>query len=115
MPELEQFAWGSMCWLSSTSTTGAKATSVARLVIDPGKKTESHLHPDCEEVLLLVRGQIEHEVDGTKVPHDLGTCVVIPTGVAHHSTNPGSQSAELIVVYGSGSREFVPCASRSQV
>jgi mannose-6-phosphate isomerase-like protein (cupin superfamily) len=114
VPELEQFSWGSMCWLSSTSITGAKGTSVARLVIDPEMKTESHFHPNCEEVLLLVSGQVEHEIGGSRISHDVGECVLIPAGVAHHSTNLGSGSAELIVVYSSGSREFVPCASQQE-
>jgi uncharacterized RmlC-like cupin family protein len=101
MPELEQFSWGSMCWLSSTRITGAEGTSVARLVIDPGMKTESHFHPNCEEVLLLVHGQVDHEVGGIRTSHVLGDGVLIPAGVAHHSTNLGNESAEALL-FGSG-------------
>jgi mannose-6-phosphate isomerase-like protein (cupin superfamily) len=108
-PVVEEFSWGTMRWLATAENGGTRGTSVARLEIRAGRRNELHAHPNCEEVLLLISGSVEHEVGGGTVDHSIGECVVVPAGVSHRSVNVGSVGAELVVVYGSGAREYVSC------
>lgn len=66
-----------------------------------------HLHPDGENVYLVLSGAVRVRVAG--VDHDLGPddAAFIPAGVPHSASNIGSVDAELIEIYAPAKPGFV--------
>jgi mannose-6-phosphate isomerase-like protein (cupin superfamily) len=66
-----------------------------------------HLHPDGENVYLVVSGAVRVRIDG--VDHDLGPgdAAFIPAGVPHSASNIGTVDAELIEIYAPAEPGFV--------
>jgi mannose-6-phosphate isomerase-like protein (cupin superfamily) len=69
-----------------------------------------HLHTACENVYLVLSGDVVVRIDG--VDHRLGPgdAAFIPPGVPHSATNAGSEDAELIEIYAPAAVDFVEVA-----
>ena len=101
-------SWGSVRWLANGESTDTGGLTVGRVVIRPGMSNPRHSHPNCDEVLHLLRGTLEHSVGDETVVLHAGDTLVVPAGVAHHAVNVGSQDADMIVAYDTGERQFRP-------
>ena len=99
--------WGSLNWLANRALTDSSVT-VGRTIIRPGMCNPRHSHPNCEEVLYLLRGRLKHSVADRFVDLEAGDTIVIPKGVVHNATNVGDVDADMIVVFSSGERDFLP-------
>lgn len=106
---MQQYEWGEMVWLAGAEVGNATAVSVARMRVHPGGISERHCHPNCEEVILVERGQADIEVDFVHSRCEPGDVVVVPEGAAHHVANVGTQELSLILSYGTGLRVYQPC------
>jgi uncharacterized cupin superfamily protein len=58
--------FGTSSWLSNPPSTGARQLTVIDVNLDPGKGHNFHNHPDQEEVILVVTGEVEQWVDREK-------------------------------------------------
>lgn len=88
---------------------GSEAVSVARMRVMAGEVTERHRHPNCDEVVLVLEGKAELEVEGIRSELAAGDCQVIPAGCAHLVRNAGELELLLVLSYGSGRRIYEPC------
>ncbi len=70
------------------------------VTLDPGKGHNFHKHPDQEEVIVVVSGQVEQWLDREKRLLGPGDSVFIPAGVVHASFNAGSGEAKLAAILG---------------
>jgi quercetin dioxygenase-like cupin family protein len=73
---------------------------------EAGACNPRHSHPNCDEVLYVLRGRLQHETGGEIVILEAGDTLAIPAGVAHQAVNIGTEEADTMVVYSSGRREF---------
>lgn len=96
-----QFDWGEMTTLVNAKLGHNGELAVSNMVVKPGKSSPTHYHPNCEEVIYLIRGQLEHRIRDRINPQEPGSTVVVPRGVAHMTTNVGLVDAEVIVAYSS--------------
>ena len=55
----EQLDWGVLGWLSRPPETGAKQLVVIEVELMPDRGHNFHKHPDQEEVIYVVDGQID--------------------------------------------------------
>ena len=92
--------WGQLRWLCNPPSTGAKALTVIDVTLKPGKGHDFHKHPDQEEVIVVVAGQVEQWLDREKRLLGPGDSVFIPAGVVHASFNAGSGEAKLAAILG---------------
>ncbi len=99
--------WGSLNWLASHALTGS-AVTVGRTTIRPGHHNPRHCHPNCEEVLHLLAGRIEHSIGDETFILEAGDTITIPPGIFHNAVNLGDTDADMIVVFSTGHRGFVP-------
>ena len=99
--------WGSLTWLANSELGGARLT-LGRVVIKQGESNPRHSHANCQEVLYLLCGRLEHQVGEQWVTLNAGDTLVVEAGVAHCARSVGEQDAEMIVAYDSGRREFRP-------
>jgi len=98
--------WGSLCWLASKKIGNAEGITLGRVVIKSGQSNPRHRHGNCEEVLYLLRGKLEHSIGDEQVVMEAGDTLVVPAGIVHNAVSLGEEDADMIVAYSSGEREF---------
>jgi mannose-6-phosphate isomerase-like protein (cupin superfamily) len=64
---------------------------------ESGEKTNEH--PQSEQVLFVVEGEVEAEIGDERRTLRAGDSVVVPRGVAHRFANRGSRTARTFNVY----------------
>jgi len=100
--------WGSLCWLASQAIGNAEGLTLGRVIIKTGQCNPRHRHPNCEEVLYLLHGKLEHSVGDDTVVMEAGDTLAVEAGVAHNAVSVGDEDADMIVAYSSGDRQFEP-------
>lgn len=100
------FSWGRITWLHN-GDTGAEGLTVGEVVINPGQSNAMHAHPNCEEALYLISGELIHTC-GDEGPYHLtpGMSIRIPSGVKHNATCTSPDPARMVVAYDSAYREM---------
>lgn len=96
----EVLEWGKLRWMSSPPATGAKDLSVIEVNINPGAGHDFHKHPDQEEVIYVITGEVEQWVEQDKRILGPGDSVFIGAGVVHASFNVGDAEAKLLAILG---------------
>jgi len=98
--------WGSLTWLASRGIGNAEGVVFGRVVVKPGCSNPRHSHANCEEVLYLLQGQLEHSIGDDTISMEAGDTLVVEPGLVHNATNTGDEDADMIVAYSAGEREF---------
>lgn len=102
---VERYGGASIEWLASRRVSGAAELTVGRTTIPPGAGSPLHRHPNCEEVLHLLRGEIEQIVEGQPpLRMRAGDTVTIPRDVRHCAVNVGHDEAEMMVIFSAPER-----------
>jgi len=96
--------WGSLTWYASKAMGNAEEITTGKCVIKPGFSNPVHIHPNCEEVLHVLRGDIIHTLGGESAAMKEGDTIAIPAGVPHNATNTGAGDAVLGIAYSAGER-----------
>lgn len=96
----EVLEWGKLRWMSSPPATGAKDLSVIEVNINPGAGHDFHKHPDQEEVIYVIAGEVEQWVEQDKRILGPGDSVFIGAGVVHASFSIGDAEAKLLAILG---------------
>jgi quercetin dioxygenase-like cupin family protein len=104
----EAYPGGEINWLTSRKTNGARELTFGHTVIDIGKCNPLHRHPNCEEVLYVLSGEIEHYIEGTPRERMVaGDTILVPRNLIHQAVNVGEGLANLLVAFSSAERETV--------
>jgi len=96
----EVLDWGQLRWLSNPPSTGAKDLTVIAVTLAPGKGHDFHKHPDQEEVIYVVAGEVEQWVDREKRALGPGDSAFLPAGTVHASFNLGNAEASIVAILG---------------
>ena len=96
--KLEPFIGAELIKMADVST-GSKMMTVADLTVQPGISSSYHKHPNSEESIFIVKGDMEFRVGNHKFPASSGDCILAPRGTGHGLKNVGSSVARLICVY----------------
>lgn len=94
-------------WLFSGQTTPGAAQTLGYVVIAPGQKNPLHAHPNCEEVLYLISGELEHSLDGATYHLRPGDAIRVPAGARHDARCVSAHPATMVVCYSVPNREIV--------
>jgi quercetin dioxygenase-like cupin family protein len=98
--------WGSLQWLIGGQTVPKTAMTLGRVTFKPGQSNPPHAHPNCEEILCVVAGTLEHSLpQGGTVRLETGDCIVLPRGHAHNAKNIGTVEAVAIVAFNTPDRK----------
>ena len=83
-----------------TEGQGATSTTVCELVFEPGACIPPHIHPDTEEALFLISGELR-AVDGDEedIPLWPGDICVAAPGVRHGLANRSNDRAVLLALF----------------
>jgi quercetin dioxygenase-like cupin family protein len=105
---VETYGQATIHWLARKATNDAKELSFGFTIIHPGGSSPMHRHPNCEEVLHLLKGEIDQVVEGMKTLRmKPGDTITIPRNRKHRAIAVGQTPAEMIVAFSSPERETV--------
>ncbi len=106
--EVTETPWGSLQWLVSGAAGTSQHMTFGRVTLRPGQSNPPHHHPNCDEILYVISGQIEHTLpEGGTVRLGQGDCIVLPEGKGHQATNIGNKEAVVVVAFNSPERKTV--------
>ncbi len=96
----EVLDWGRLGWMSNPPNTGASQLTMIDVTLSPGKGHDFHKHPDQEEIIYCVSGEVEQWVDREKRVLLPGDCAFIPADMVHASFNTGDRDAKVLAILG---------------
>ncbi len=105
--EVEETPWGRLVWMVAGRLGNSTTMTVGRCYIDPGQANPRHYHPNCDEVLHVLQGTIEHSAGDERVRMGPGDTISIPTGVVHNARNIGREQAVFVISFSSADRQTV--------
>ena len=94
-------------WLFSGQTAPGAAQTLGYVVIQPGQKNPLHAHPNCEELLYLISGELEHSLDDTSFRLRPGDAIRVPAGARHDARCVSAEPATMVVCYSVPDRQVV--------
>jgi len=103
--EIIDTEWGRLEWIVSGELGNSGTMTFGRCIIKPGMANPRHLHPNCDEILHVVSGEIEHSLGTEVFPMRAGDTISIPTGVPHNARATGSEEAVMVIVFSSADRQ----------
>jgi len=95
----DQAPWGFSRWLSHPSSTRAKQLTAMSASIAPRQGHSFHKHPNQEEVLYVIDGQVEQWIEGEKRMLGPGDAIFIAPGIVHATFNVSGDDARVIVIF----------------
>jgi quercetin dioxygenase-like cupin family protein len=104
---VEEHPWGRLVWMVSGKLGNSEKLTVGKCFIRPGHANPPHYHPNCDEVLHVVRGRIEHRVDDEYVEMSAGDTISIPSGRMHNARNLGDEETEFVITFNSPDRQTI--------
>jgi mannose-6-phosphate isomerase-like protein (cupin superfamily) len=105
--EAIRFPWGSIQWLCAGQLYADAQQTFGHVQIDPGQKNPLHYHPNSDEVLFLIEGELLHSLGGRIYHLKPGMSIHIPQGVEHDARNPTDRVARMVVSYPTADRQVV--------
>jgi mannose-6-phosphate isomerase-like protein (cupin superfamily) len=80
-------------------TTKQSQTAVMTLAPGGESSAKPNVHEKSDQVLLVVKGEVQAEVAGKKQSLKAGDVCVVPAGTPHRFENPGHEPALTFNVY----------------
>ena len=93
----DEYDWGTFAAISSPAD-GAERIMTVEATFLPGKSHAFHRHPNQEEVIYVLSGEIEQWVEDERRTLCAGDAVVIPAAVVHASYNVSDGEAKIIAI-----------------
>ena len=98
--ERQQLEWGHLGHKSLLTPKPFHSLEVVAAAFDPGGSTgdEPYTHGDSEELLLVVAGRVQLQLDSALVDLSAGDSVNYRSSTPHRVSNPGDEPAEVLFV-----------------
>jgi quercetin dioxygenase-like cupin family protein len=91
----DEHDWGTFAAVSSPAD-GAERIMTVEATFLPGKAHAFHCHPNQEEVIYVLEGELEQWVEDERRTLRAGDVVIIPAAVVHASYNVSAVPARII-------------------
>jgi quercetin dioxygenase-like cupin family protein len=79
--------------------TGSEEFMAGITVFEPGESSSSHVHPESEEINLVLAGSGVLVSEGEEAAFEVGHAMWVPKGVHHQHKNTGDEPLRLLWVY----------------
>jgi quercetin dioxygenase-like cupin family protein len=104
----ERTDFGSVHWVSREGDPPGAEMTVGVAVFDAGKSNVEHTHPNCEEVVYVLEGSVEHTLGTQRTTLQAGDLIVVPRNVPHRLINTSDAAVRAYIVFSAPDRQFVP-------
>jgi len=93
-------AWGKLGRKSLLTAKPFEALEVVAVEFEPGGSTgdSPYTHADSEELVLVLAGTAELELNGETTRLETGDCAHYRSSVPHRMSNPGTERAEVLYI-----------------
>lgn len=102
----DSFEWGSIDWLDGDGLTAGTNLTVGRVTFAPGASNATHFHPNCEEILYVLSGELEHSINDERTTLQPGDLLHIPKGDRHSATNLVDAPTVALIAYDTDDRQI---------
>ncbi|HEX5323097.1 MAG TPA: cupin domain-containing protein [Capsulimonadaceae bacterium] len=99
------FDWGIIRWVASEALGNSEHMTVGMVTIKSGEGNPVHRHPNCEEILHLLSGKLDHMLEGKVFAMSPGDTITIPAGAWHNARAVGGEDASMVVCFSSADRQ----------
>lgn len=106
LPVEREQPWGTMIWMAGSDVGNIDTLTLGRMIMQPGTANDMHSHANCEEIVCVLSGHVQHSIGGEVVEQKPGTVVVVPKGAPHNTVNIGPGIADILIAFPVGAREF---------
>ena len=93
----DEHDWGTFAAVSSPAD-GAERIMTVEATFLPGKSHAFHRHPNQEEVIYVLEGEVEQWVEDERRLLRAGDAVIIPAAVVHASYNVSDAPVRILAV-----------------
>jgi quercetin dioxygenase-like cupin family protein len=100
--------FGSVEWAVRAGHPDGAETTIGLAHFDAGKSNAEHTHPNCEEIVYVLAGEVEHTLGDQRTLLRAGDLIVVPRGVAHRLMNTSDAPVRAYIVFSDPDRQFVP-------
>ena len=100
-----EFPWGRIAWTVSRKLGNSTVMTFGRVLMRAGMSNPRHRHPNCDEILHLLSGRIDHTLGAESFVMEAGDTISIPTGVWHQARALEGADAEMVIAFSSADRE----------
>jgi quercetin dioxygenase-like cupin family protein len=104
----EVTAWGCVDWIVRADDPPGAEQTLAVATWSPGLGNAEHTHPNCEEIVYVLEGAIDHTLGEQVTTLKAGDVIVVPRDVPHRLVNNGATPVRTLIVFSSPDRQFVP-------
>jgi quercetin dioxygenase-like cupin family protein len=103
--ELIDAPWGKLTWLASRELGNSTTMTFGRVIIPADQTNPRHRHPNCDEILHLLSGRIEHSLGEERYVLEPGDTISIPAGQWHNARTLDGVDAEMVTCFSSADRQ----------
>lgn len=103
----EMAPFGRVEWAVQAGKPDGAEQMVALAVFEPGGSNAEHYHPNCEEIVYVLDGEVEHTLGDESTTLWAGDLIVVPREARHRIINDSSKACRMLIVFSSPDREFV--------
>ncbi len=104
----QEMEFGGVHWAVREGDPPGAETTVGLAIFDAGKANVEHIHPNCEEIVYVMDGEVEHTLGDQRVTLRGGDLIVVPRNVPHRLLNTSGAAVRTYIVFSSPDRQFVP-------
>lgn len=97
--------WGKLTWLAFRELGNSSTMTFGHVIIPAGQTNPRHRHPNCDEILHLITGRLEHSLGAEKFLLNPGDTISIPAGQWHNAHALDGKDAEMVICFSSADRE----------
>lgn len=101
----EDFKGRTNYWMCRPEITNAKDLQICRAVLPAGEGHNFHHHPELEEVIYVLEGEVEQWVGEEKQILKPGEVAHMGAGVVHATFNVSDRDAVILAILSPGSQE----------
>jgi quercetin dioxygenase-like cupin family protein len=101
----QEFDWGRLEWLVSGAAGTSQTMTFGRVTIRAGQANPRHRHPNCDEILHLLAGRLEHTLGDQSFTMEAGDTISIPAGIFHNARALGPDDAQMVICFSSADRQ----------
>jgi quercetin dioxygenase-like cupin family protein len=96
--------WGQLRLSAARAIGNSASLTFGRVTILAGHANSRHRHPNCDEILHVLSGRLEHSLGDELFVMEAGDTIAIPTGMWHQARAIGEEDAEIVICFSSADR-----------
>ena len=98
----EEYKGRTNYWLCRPGVVEAEKLQVCQATLPPGEGHNFHTHPELEEMIYVLSGEVEQWVEKEARVLKPGDSAHIPAGVVHATFNSSSEDAVILAILSPG-------------